>query len=512
MSGLLIYTTGDTDVQLVENGQRWELRKVSKELARPERKLTLSSSSLPKARCEPRTNLPDGDLEICTPKADAVLAYLAHHAPDLRQVLLLHTDRPNDPVHATRLVKERLERAGLTVDPVSFLSEGPLEGTIGCPPDDAVIRRVVSQRLEQVVSIALENSSGPLVVAAIGGMPSVRALVTELVRLHASARTIHELDVTDRSGTSPSGSRDLTSSPALAEATHHAAEATHRAAEATHQDRAIERHRLDPTELVAARRHALTLVERGNFVAAWGAVAHLEHEPSCQPWVQALRWLYQWATSQPIDEACDVPIINETTGAAAVALRVEQALVNGELHRAISNTSAFFEELVWAHLRSGYVTDSGQRHQSGDSLYRVSPEPPRSNGFTRREQLFQVRNFGLGHRDILDYLVTNSESARQQTPGIFATQALSQLKDLAEDVQDARNNTAHSEPDRDQLRAATATFRDLGLWTADNHFLSAPLISAALREIGTPDPESLFDRLVAAIRARLLALDPPPAA
>lgn len=494
MSGLLIYTTGDTDVQLVENGQRWELkREVALALADPKRAISLTSSNYSKARRESQPHLPEGDLTVCTPKADAVLAYIQERAPTLRQVLLLHTDRPNDPVHATRFVKERFEQAGLTVAPASFLSEGSLKGPINGASEDAVLRRPIVQRLEREVRQALERTSGSIFVAAIGGFPRIRELVTELVRLHAGARAICELDVADRSKVRATEPRDLALQPGAPE----------------HLDVALERHRLDPTELVAARRHALTLVERGNFVAAWGAVAHLEHEPSCQHWVQALHWLYQWATSQPIDEACDVPILSETTGAAAVALRVEQALVNGELHRAISNTSAFFEELAWTHLRSGYLADSGQRTNKGAPLYIVTPEPERSKGFPQQGQPRRVCNFGDGHQDILKYLIDKSELARRHKPGIFATQALELLAPMTEDVQSARNNTAHSEPDRDQLRAATATFRDLGLWTEDDHFLSSPLISAALREINVDEPESLFDRLIDAVRERLLAIEQP---
>lgn len=525
MSGLLIYTTGDTDVQLVENGQRWELRKVAKELVAPTRSIRLVPSNLPKARCEPRTNLPDGDLEVCTPKADAVLAHLEEHAPDLRQVLLLHTDRPNDPVHATRFVQERLEQADLTVEPVSFLSEGPLEGPLDGPfgwqPEDAVIRRVVSQRLEQVVSTALENTSGPLIVAAIGGVPSVRALVTELVRLHAGARKIHELDVVDRSKSSPSRSRDLASPPAFAEATP-------RAAEATHQDRAIERRRLDPTELVAARRHALTLVERGNFVAAWGAVAHLEHEPSCQPWVQVIKTLFLWACSLPMDAGHGLPLPSLEQRAASAALRTEAALRCEDWPRAILGTYATFEAAVWDQLYQHHI--AGTHHHEGKRLFRLRHAPPASwlgpDGDKPRHAPIKLQLTaadGISYYGIECYSDKASkilkDHLKQATPNTCA--ALLALAQPISQTSGARNVVAHGEPNRDNLEAAKLAFTRQRLWTRSRtasaptgtlRFTASPLIVAALSELGVDSPESLFERLIDAVRERLLALDPLPTA
>lgn len=500
MSGLLIYTTGDTDVQLVENGQRWELKRgIAREFSR-QHGWSVVSSDLPKADPKEKKGIPkEGPFHVCTPKLDAILHYLRAHNIAIERALLLYTDRPTqpngreDPYHVIPVLEHRISLEHIKPYSVTYLSAGDLEGAPEGPAQDSVLQRSVAQCIERAIAQHLSQTSDDVVIAVLGGHPIIREVVDELVPLHARGRQVLHLRLPDLSRTTPT-------TPSS------------EAASFSYLEKPARYTPSSPSATISARRHALTLVEKGNFVAAWGSVAHLEQEPSCQRWVSALRWLYQWATSQPIDEACNVPIISEITGAAAVALRVEQALVNGELHRAIANTSAFFEELAWTHLRSGYLADSGQRTNNGAPLYIVTPEPERSKGFPQQGQPRRVCNFGDGHQDILKYLIDKSELARRHTPGIFATQALELLAPMTEDVQSARNNTAHSEPDRDQLRAATATFRDLGLWTADNHFLSAPLISAALREIGTPDPESLFDRLVAAIRARLLALDPPPAA
>lgn len=530
MSGLLIYTTGDTDVQLVEDGQRWELRKVARELANPKRRISLSSSNLPKAKCEPRTSLPDGDLEICTPKADAVLAYLEQHAPALRQVLQLHTDRPSDPVHATRFVKERLEQADLTVEPASFLSEGSLEGPIDGASEDAVIRRPIVQRLEREVRQALERTSGPIFVAAIGGFPRIRELVTELVRLHAGTRKVHELDVTDRSKTSPAGSRNLAAPPALAEATHHAAEATHRAAEATHraaeathQDRAIERRRLDPSELVAARRHALTLVERGNFVAAWGAIAHLEHEPSCQRWVQVIKTLFLWACSLPMDAGHGLPLPSLEQRAASAGLRTEAALRCEDWPRAILGTYATFEAAVWDQLYQHHI--DGTVYHEGKLLFRlrhalpaswVDPDDQKAKHAPIKLQ--QTAADGTSYYSIECYSDKASKILKDHleraTPNTCA--ALLALAQPIRQTSNARNLVAHGEPNREKLEAAKLAFTRHHLWTPSTaasaptlRFMSSPPVAAALTELGITNPEHLFDGLVAAVRERLLAVEQP---
>lgn len=517
MSGLLIYTTGDTDVQLVENGQRWELKRdIAQEFSR-QHGWSVVSSDIPKADPKEKKGIPkEGPFQVCTPKLDAILHYLRGQNIAIERALLLYTDRPTqpngrqDPYHVIPVLEHRLSQEHIEPYSVTYLSAGDLEGAPEGPAQDSALQRSVAQCIERAIAQHLSQTSDDVVIAVLGGHPVIREVVDELVPLHARGRQVLHLRLPDLSRTTPTTpSSEAASSGYLEKPARYTPSS--------------------PSATISARRHALTLIEKGNFVAAWGAVAHLEQEPSCQRWVQALRWLYQWATSQPIDEACDVPIINETTGAAAVALRVEQALVNGEFHRAISNTSAFFEELVWAHLRSGYVTDSGQRTDKGEPLYFVTPEPPRTDGFPRprqdprgrvparvaaelsaQSQPRRICNFGKGHGAILTYLVDNSEPARRHTPGICATHALARLAPMAEQVQGERNNTAHSEPDRDQLHAATDTFRTLHLWTPDNHFLSAPLVAAALREINVDDPEHLFDNLVAAVRDRLINAEPLP--
>lgn len=509
MSGLLIYTPGDTDVQLVENGQRWELRKVARELANPKRRISLTSSNLDKAKGTPIATLPDGDLEICTPKADAVLAYVAHHAPDLRQVLLLHTDRPNDPVHATRFVQERFEQANLSIHSASFLSEGSLEGPINGASEDAVLRRPIVQRLEREVRQALERTSGPIFVAAIGGFPRIRELVTELVRLHAGARAICELDVADRSKVRPTDPRDLASQPSST----------------AHLDVALERHRLDPTELVAARRHALTLVERGNFVAAWGAVAHLEHEPSCQRWVQVIKTLFLWACSLPMDAGHGLPLPSLEQRAASAALRTEAALRCEDWPRAILGTYATFEAAVWDQLYQHHI--DGTVYHEGKLLFRlrhalpaswVDPDDQKPKHAPIKLQ--QTAADGTSYYSIECYSDKASkilkEHLERAIPNTCA--ALLALAHPIRQTSNARNLVAHGEPNREKLEAAKLAFTRQHLWTPSSaaspktgtlRFMSSPLVSSALTELGITNPESLFDRLVAAVRESLLAVEQP---
>lgn len=78
MSALLVMTTGQTDVQLVQDGTRRELSKKKCASLHDEIESRASEWRLvdsPKAKQAPVDSLPPGAFELCTPKLDAVLQY-----------------------------------------------------------------------------------------------------------------------------------------------------------------------------------------------------------------------------------------------------------------------------------------------------------------------------------------------------------------------------------------------------------------------------------------------------
>jgi hypothetical protein len=66
---------------------------------------------------------------------------------------------------------------------------------------------------------------------------------------------------------------------------------------AKQDDRAVEE-KFHPAAGYRARWHALSLIEKGNLLGAWGAVSHLEGSPG-QEWTQVIKWLARFASSCP---------------------------------------------------------------------------------------------------------------------------------------------------------------------------------------------------------------------
>lgn len=503
MSTLLIFTVGHTDVQLVVEGQRWELDKqrtqeLHQELAEREADWKLgeapekrAQTSWPAARCREGALLPAGELALCTPKLDAVLRWCQAHGHQLSHALILHTDRiakRRDPTQAGPIVQRRLaEHGGVQARLVSYLtSDEMLEDRR--VPQDALVRREIVTRLEvAIVEEIARSGATTIVVAAAGGFPEVSSLVRELTALHAEPRAVCDLDVPD-SGRGGAAA-----------------------------DVASERKQpTDPSAVVAAKRHALALVQRGSFIAAWGAVAHLDGEATCRPWTRVLRWLYEWASSLPRDERdgeCSLPFPRPAQLAAHAAMRVELALRSEDLPRAVQGTVSFFEAAVWQHLHDGHLQRDVVSGKKGKARFRVQPPPDESEKPIKPvpatdaagEPLYYVDNYGDGSRTIArSYL-------KKHRPDRVA--ALLALEARIEKVMHLRNAVAHSEPSVERLEEARGEMVSQKLWsdsaaggtTSPHRFLRQPLIRDVLLELGVTEAEELCERLIAEVARRLRA-------
>ncbi|HRC54312.1 MAG TPA: hypothetical protein PKU97_00245 [Kofleriaceae bacterium] len=492
MSALLIITVGHTDVQLVQDGVRRELdRNAAGQIhaalaARVD--WTLVDSEVRKAeRGSGASALPPGPFQLCTPKLDAVLAFAQEHGTPLSHALILHTTRAprvggpapagGDPSQAGAVVQQRLrEKTGVQGVLSSYLGgQERLEDRDD--PRDAVLRRAVVQRLEQAILTALQAEASPILLATTGGIPEVSALVRELVQLHAAQRPVLELDIPDASKSSNDG-----------------------------LDRAqVRPSRRDPSAVVAAKRHALDLVEKGNFIAAWGAVAHLANDEDCRPWINVLRWLYQWAASLPIDRDCDLSLPATSQRAAHAAIRVELALRCEDIPRAVHATVAFFEAAVWDHLYERHAVESTVS-RTGRPRYRLCPEPPPAMREMKKKEMdggvnqYEIDAFGERAVTICrDYLHRHCPAR---------TVSLSRLSERIVPALRRRNMVAHGEPRRENLEEARQQMKDDHFWSASERFLEQPEVCDVLRELGVNDPASLCESLIDEVGARLRAVRP----
>ncbi|MCG3173786.1 MAG: hypothetical protein GMKNLPBB_01988 [Myxococcota bacterium] len=489
MSTLLVLTTGQTDVQIVLNGVRHELRKdccaaLHDELEQRASPLNIVDAPVLKVK-DSIDRLPEGDLTLCTPKLDAVLREIVPTA-----ALVLETRRDagsaaGDPRFAGNVLEARLKARGVeTVHRQAYL-QGTERLEDRDLPHDAIIRRDVVRRLEHAVRDRLEVlKPSRIVVAATGGFPVVTNLVEEIVRLYASV-PVDALEVADGAQASPPTA-----------------------------DRAVARTSVpDPLVSFQSRHRALELIAKGNLLGAWAIAEPLHSDETERAWTKVIHWLANFASSLPLPEDCDLAVLSHKRMAVRAALRVELALRAGDIPRAVHATVAFFEAALWDHLG-----EKTSRHPSKRQF--KFHEPPadklvRERDATKLSALSKIeqredRDRPFIFKETADgsdwYWVDDNEiCAIQLAKHYLKLESLTKLgQALAGDIRELRNDVAHNEPTPALMDDARRRMRKASLWSSTNGFMSQPLVQAALHELGEPQPEVLCTELLAGVRSRLL--------
>lgn len=489
MTTLLVLTAGQTDVQLVVDGLRRELRKDRCAALHDELEQRASEWRIvdaPDRKTEPPVEaLPERELLLCTPKLDAVLRGVV---PAF--ALLLETRRdarsaPRDPRFAGAVLEARLNARGTeTVYRRAYLQGSERLEDRG-EPRDAVIRREVVRRLEQAVRDSIEAATpSRIVVAATGGFPVVSNLVEEIVRLHASS-PVDAVEVADGAQASPPTA-----------------------------DRAVARTSVpEPIVSFQSRHRALELISKGNLLGAWAIAEPLHSDETERAWTKAIEWLACFASSLPIPEGCDVPVLTHKRMAVRAALRVELALRAGDIPRAVHATVAFFEAALWDHLG-----EKTSRHPSKRQFrFHVPPadELVRERDATKLAALSKTkqrkdRDRPFIFKETADgsdwYWVDDNEICAIQIAKYYLQlESLTKLgQALAGDIRELRNDVAHNEPTPALMDDARRRMREVSLWSLTNGFVSQPLVQAALHDLGEPQPELLCTELLAGVRSRLL--------
>ncbi len=492
---LLVITVGQTDVQLVENGCRREFSKrccaaLHEQIEQRTGDWRVVDSPTDKRSNEEVKTLPDGPFELCTPKLDAVLQYLEGKGVLPAHALILETRRdnraaPGDPRAAGLVLERRLcELFGSRIEVTrsAYLKGAErLEDRNNEP--HAVIRRDVVTRVDDAIRNAVANiSGGQIVVATTGGFPQIATLVDEVVLLHAGqVISVELIEVPDSAWAEPGT-----------------------------QDRAVSRRSVpEPVESYRARRHALSLIEDGNLVAAWGAVQHLTGDAVERKWTRVVEWLYRFAASLPIPEECDIPVLRHPRMAVRAGLRVELALRAGDIPRAVHGTVAFFEAALWDHLRKRVTQHPEKR------LFKLKDSPP--DDLVRKGPPYQSKTaFDNDRRhpfipketsDGSDwYAIDDSDiCAIQLATHYLKLDKLTRLGQAVRNVRELRNDVAHNEPTPELMADARQKMAEAKLWSNDGaRFLTQPLIQDVLNELGVTAPETLCEDLIKTVRSRLV--------
>lgn len=468
MTTLLVMTTGRSDVQVVIDGVRRELHtntcgELHDQIAQRSWKLV----DTPKPKCEDfASGLPDGDLALCTPKLDAVLDWFGREMPNAALILETRRTSRDDPRYAGAVLEDRLNRKG--VDTV--LRNGYLQGDERYDdkehPRDAVVRREVVRRLEEAVRASIEQVEPErVIVATTGGFPVISNLVEEIVRLHASVR-VDALEVADGAQANPPTA-----------------------------DRAVPRTSVpEPLVSFQARRRAIELIEKGNLLGAWAVAEPLHYDDVESHWTQVVHWLARFASSLPIPDDCDIPVLSPHQPVAVrSALRVELALRAGDIPSAVHGTVAFFEAALWDWIRA--------HDFSGESITRISdveyqlpqsPSPDQRKRFRKRRSdcYWRINDFSCGVEAWLHVLNKSALTTFSQV--------------LTDDIRDLRNDVAHNEPTEELMHDARAQMQKADLWSDRDTFLSQPLVQNVLDELGVASPQALCDNLIQTVRERLL--------
>lgn len=474
MTTLLIITVGQTDVQLVVNEKRHKLDgNTCGTLHDAIKERSWSVVVAPTGRSRDLIKkLPDGDLKVCTPKLDAVLA---HFSPDAMptSALIFETKRQDarDPRFAGEVMERRLGDRGVqNVKRVAFLSgceqlEDPSNDV------DAVVRRSVVITLSNAIGATTTNMTAKdrVFVATTGGLPAANELIDELVRLHAvGGPTVTALEVPDGDP-------------------------------AKQDDRAVEE-KFHPAAGYRARWHALSLIEKGNLLGAWGAVSHLNGATG-QEWTQVIQWLAHFASSLPLPAGCDLTVLSHQRMAVRAALRVELSLRAGDIPRAVHGTVAFVEAALWDKLLEHFERDpndarwlklKGGALAPTGTLLRAGVDDDKNRPFESKSRpdgqaWFWFHESGAG-RFARDYVTS--------TP-------LKKLVDAIDNVKALRNDVAHNEPTPDLMNDARIRMLAAGLWSSTDTFLTQALVQAVLKELGEASPEELLAKLLIKVRRRL---------
>ena len=473
MKTLLVVTVGQTDVQLVKDNRRHKLDgDTCGELhdAIKQRSWSLVDSPGERSRdIIKKETLPGGNLVLCTPKVDALLAKLGSSQPLPAQsltALVLETNRegPRDPRLAGEIVEQRLrDRGAKEVKRVAFLVgseqlEDPANDL------DAVVRREVVKKLSDAIREATKGltSRDRVFVATTGGLAAANELVNELVRLHCvGGPNVTALEVPD-------------------------------AYRGGHDDRAVEE-KFHPAAGIRARWHALDLIQKGNLLAAWGAVSHLENQPG-QEWTQVVRWLADFAASLPIAAECDIAVLKHPTMAVRAALRVELALRAGDIPRAVHGTVSFFEAALWDWLRQRDFVKDDQAMGGNLSDGFTFANKPDEKRFRQKCGKWFINDFRDGQRAWVSVL------NKPALTGYFNA--------LTDDIRRLRNDVAHNEPTQALIQQAQSQMQGADLWSTNNppSFLSQSLVQNVLHELGEQNPKTLHTQLIEDIRSRLLTI------
>lgn len=497
MTKLLIFTTGQTDVQLVvdrdDGAVRQELKTCGKLHDEIKQRLWRVVDA-PVAKDKERTStLPDGDLTLCTPKLDAVLNYFTnelHELPSAALILETRRTMDSDPRFAGAVVEQRLHDRGVSrVQRHAFL-----EGNEWLEDQrydvDAVVRRSVVESLSKAIACVIEEVKPTEIFAATtGGLAAANAVIEELARLYAvaSGAVIKVLEVPD-------------------------------AAIANQVDRAVEE-KFHPATGYRARWQALSLIEKGNLLGAWGAVEHIKDEPG-QEWTRVVEWLAHFASSLPIPGDCDIPVLKHERMAVRAALRVEFALRAGDIPRAVHGTVAFFESALWDHLGEKTTRHSSKRQfkfhvppadelvRERDAAKRDSLSKTKQDEDRKRPFIWKETVDGVDWYRIDDSAVCANQIAKRYLKLAELTKF---GKAVAQNIRDLRNDVAHNEPTPQLMNSARAEMQKAGLWSNDNvpEFLSQPLVQDVLKELGVDQPDSLHKTLLETVRARLLPSSQP---
>lgn len=519
---LLIVSTGRTDVQVVVEGRRREVRKeiigAFHDLLRdqPARWSLEATTGIPRDDASIEV-LPSGHLSICTPKLDGILDLLARTDNVPTEILLLETSRSkkDDPRYAGQILEARIHQLlgpEVAVAHCTYLAGWErLEDK--SRPGDEFVRAEVAERIERSIGAEIRRiSPSRITLALTGGFPMLDLLIEETVRLHALA---HSQRFCAPSSTSASIEVELVKVPEP--------DRTRPGVE----EMAVPESAMRPHVANATKRRALELLSEGHVLGAWGAAKALAGDDVEGEWVGVFESLYRWMSSLPVNhEAAPLSALRDPRGAVRAALHVELALRAENIPAATLGTIAFMEAAIWDHLMDQWLAPAerlGQYRLRRDvpaemvkiELERVRCEPgelaefdlvklDHVKGNANRPFLVEAsaapsnpKSNGARTGDIVTVHDGGGCTAKL-TRDLLAKPALERFRIACDPLRNFRNDVAHNVPTPERMELVTRKMQERALWSrgAVASFLSQSLCADVLMELGVDHPSRLLDNLI----------------
>jgi hypothetical protein len=405
------------------------------------------------------------------------------------KVVIFYTHRENDkqePIAVGKILADWLKKYFGLTDNVFHVNILPNRKRIEGPDDrDYPVNRFTVKIIDKTVRELAESADkNSIACVSAAGMQDIKNIIKACVRFHFRPwqERFIEMEVKER------------------------------------QDEAVKISQL-PTAVDSfhAREHAISLIHKGNFAGAYGAVKHLENDEYENHWVQKVKDVSDYFGGQleyrdDLSDYLKDFAKSESPRCLLVAMRTEAALLSHRIADAISLTCTFLDAAILDAITSfqhqnkpsGIDEDKIQMHYSAnhqiDDRLRQNKCLTQQGRHYRYNVLSQCTEIWLEvmnqDQDMVHFMNYHAALGRR-----FNGRVPKHL----------RNANTHSLLKTGRLNQAKDVFVRAGFWATDAEqpiagscFLAQPLVDNVLTELGESEVSKRYAELIEGVCGELV--------